>query len=234
MLIQRIKAAYHSFLNRRYSRIWNYLARQDSMKAILSVADSESEFAQSGKRDADWLKDRIPPNSVVLNIGCGIGRVESFFAPHCKEMHSVDISREMLQQATARLASFPNVFLQRLENISLSPFPDHKFDAVFSLLVLQHMDNEDAYRYLLEMNRVLKPGGICIVQFPNLEADKYFDAFLEFVRQETTARSIARTRCYTKQEVEFKMKRAGFEITEFVTNDTDMIAVARKTSESRL
>jgi 2-polyprenyl-3-methyl-5-hydroxy-6-metoxy-1,4-benzoquinol methylase len=47
------------------------------------------------------------------------------------------------------------------------PFPDGTFDVVFSYSVLQHLTKERASTTLVEIRRVLKPGGIAMVQMPN-------------------------------------------------------------------
>jgi len=48
------------------------------------------------------------------------------------------------------------------------PFPDGMFETVFSYSVLQHLAKSDVAAVLPEINRVLKPGGTCLVQMPNV------------------------------------------------------------------
>jgi SAM-dependent methyltransferase len=59
------------------------------------------------------------------------------------------------------------------------PFKDSTFDAVFSLDVLEHVD--DPFQSALEITRVLKPGGVVYIDLPFLQAEHgyphhYFNA----------------------------------------------------------
>jgi ubiquinone/menaquinone biosynthesis C-methylase UbiE len=117
------------------------------MSSILSGIEDEKIFNQKGEEDANELKKIIEPNSVVLDIGCGIGRIETFLAPYCKEIHGIDVSKRMIKWAKKRLKEYNNVFLYKTNGRDLSIFPDNKFDFVFSILVLQHLEKEDAYIY---------------------------------------------------------------------------------------
>ena len=91
------------------------------------------------------------------------------------------------------------------------------FDFVFSFLVLQHMEKEDAYLYLEEMYRVLKPEGIVCLQFPNFLTDTYFDSFFADVHS-NVPRKKNRVRPYTPSEVEFLINKVGFHIKSIVTD----------------
>jgi len=193
-----------------YKVIWNHYARHDAKDWIFTNATDES-FESSGRADADRIARLVESGSVVLNIGCGIGRVEKYLAPKVGEAHAVDISGEMIALARRRLEGLPNVHLREVAlDEYLSAYPDEKFDLVFSLLVLQHMEKEHAYTYLQDAHRVLKPGGLLFVQFPNFLSPEYSEAFLEPVRQRHL--SASRVRTYTVEEARHLMAMLGFEV----------------------
>ena len=50
------------------------------------------------------------------------------------------------------------------------PFPDSYFDAVYHSHVLEHFSKADAFKFIRECYRVLKPGGIIRIAVPNLES----------------------------------------------------------------
>ena len=54
----------------------------------------------------------------VLDIGCGIGRIEKYLAPRVGEMCAVDVSGRMIARARERLAGLPNVRLREVGRAS--------------------------------------------------------------------------------------------------------------------
>ena len=70
-----------------------------------------------------------------------------------------DVDAAMVNAAQARLGDLPQVSVETADVTAL-PFPDDRFDAVTSYLMLHHVINwNDA---LAEVARVLKPGGVFI------------------------------------------------------------------------
>lgn len=215
-----------------YKAAWNQAARADARDAILTGSTAES-FERTGETDAKligrYLRNK---DAIVLNVGCGVGRVERYLAPRVGELHAVDVSGEMLARARERLAGLPNVHLREIGNEEfLSSFEPDRFDLVFSFLVLQHLEREDAFLYLRDAFRVLKPGGVLFVQFPNLLSPEYTRAFLEGV--EVRQRSPGRVRFYTEVEVRHLLAVLGFEVAELwlasgERGDTEIYVAARK------
>tara|TARA_Y100000588_G_scaffold177714_1_gene191712 strand:- start:6018 stop:7136 length:1119 start_codon:yes stop_codon:yes gene_type:complete len=75
------------------------------------------------------------------------------------------------------IVDYPNVDVLAVNQ--LLPFKDATFDAIFSLDVLEHVDNP--FDSAAEIKRVLKPGGILYVDIPFLQAEHgyphhYFNA----------------------------------------------------------
>ena len=210
-----------------YEKTWDYLAKTDVLNAILTGADLNA-FDETGEKDARMLSQFIDNASIVLDVGCGIGRIEKFLGPLCKELHAADVSSEMLKKAKKRLRGQSNIFLQKLNGIDLRCYPDNKFDFVFSMLVLQHMEKEDAFIYLEENYRVLKKGGRVFLQFPNLLSNHYFEYFVESAHGD---RNPARVRPYTIPEVRKIVESIGFEIEsrpDDEANVTEIVMIALK------
>lgn len=214
-----------------YKAVWNYHARHGARDAIFSGSTEES-FEEAGRRDAARIRALAGPEARVLNIGCGIGRVEKYLAPEVAEMHAVDISGEMIARARERLAGLSNVYLREVSPIEyLAAHPDGRFDFVFSLLVLQHLEKEDAFLYLQDAHRVLRPGGTLFVQFPNLRSPEYTESFLAVLR--ARPRSPGRVRPYTEEELRHWMELLGFEIVGLSVEageraDAEIYITARK------
>lgn len=100
----------------------------------------------------------------ILDVGCGTGRGVIDFAQDASLAIGVDASFDMLACAKQKLTADSKCSLavsvaQRL------PFRDATFDAVVSLNFL-HLFNVDTDRMIVaEMKRVLKPGGVLVVDF---------------------------------------------------------------------
>ena len=93
-----------------------------------------------------------------MDFGCGIGRLTRALRPHFRQCHGVDISRHMLEMAR-RLA--PDCDFR--EGHDPSSFPTGQVDFLYSLRVLQHQpDSHRAARLIVDMVRVVAPGGLLI------------------------------------------------------------------------
>ena len=196
---------------------WNSAARADAHDAILTGATPE-QFEESGRGDADRVRRWLRGGDVVLNIGCGVGRVERYLAPLVGELWAVDVSGEMIARARKRLAGLANVHLREVANDEfLRSFEDGRFDVVFSFLVLQHLEKEDAARYLRDVFRVLRPGGVFVGQFPNHLSPEYTRAFFEGL--DLPSRSPGRVRTYTEPEVRHTLETLGFAVEELRFGD---------------
>jgi len=214
-----------------YRAVWNYHARQNAREAIFSGSTEES-FEEAGRRDAERILRLASPGARVLNIGCGIGRVEKYLASGVGELHAVDISGGMIARARARLAGLPNVFLRKVAPAEfLRAFPDSHFDLVFSLLVLQHIEKEDAFLYLEDARRVLRPNGTLFVQFPNLRSPEYTKSFRDVMGNRP--RSPGRVRPYTEEELRHWIEMLGLELASLTVEagtrgDAEFYVTARK------
>lgn len=160
---------------------------------------------------------RLGPDAVVLEVGCGMGAFGHFLAPEVKEYHGADISSSMIQHARTNLSGFSNVSLHELQRCDLRLFPDAKFDAVIFEAVLIHMDREDAFRYMEETFRVLRPGGRAYFMFHSLLAPSGFELFRAMGHSFCDGKGHNfpfRNHVHHPEEVRLYCRQAGFEIVE--------------------
>src|SRR5438094_945805 len=133
-----------------YGSIWVPQDETEAMDQILNVSDPVA-FEAAGRFDADRLSPFIEPTDTVLDLGCGIGRVTRYVAPLCREIWAVDASETMLRLARERLADVPNVRFQLGRGTSLPELDSGSIDFAYSLLTLQHIEREHAFRLLREL-----------------------------------------------------------------------------------
>ena len=93
----------------------------------------------------------------VLEIGCGTGLIMQRLSS--ADVCGVDLSPGMLEHARAR-----GLQVQEASGVDL-PFPTASFELAYSFKVLAHV--EEISQAVRECHRVLKPGGLAILEFYN-------------------------------------------------------------------
>ncbi len=104
----------------------------------------------------------------VLDFGCGTGYFLSKLPKQCT-LHGLDFSFSSVDSAKALLASKANlgevVFVQDLP----SSFPTDKFDVIFLIETIEHLNDFFLDSVLQELHRLLKPGGRLVITTPHNE-----------------------------------------------------------------
>jgi ubiquinone/menaquinone biosynthesis C-methylase UbiE len=150
---------------------WNSRARENAKWYINCFAwnQSDEEFDSTGQLEVErliltdhLLTKELPFKSQrLLEIGCGIGRMTRPMAGTFREVHAVDVSGEMIEQARERLRGFKNVYLHTSNGLDFSMFPNNYFDLIFAAYVFQHVPSQEVIvSNILDACRVLKPGGL--------------------------------------------------------------------------
>jgi SAM-dependent methyltransferase len=146
---------------------WNMAARISATAAISTDCVNEDEFFASGQREADLLRKRglLGPGVNVINIGCGIGRIENAISGEVASITGVDVSERMVELACEK-TRFPNVCFRVVDGKSLEGVESEQYELALSFIVLQHIPRAATASYVLEVARVLKPGGRFLFQIP--------------------------------------------------------------------
>ncbi len=170
--------------------------KESEYRSIYSVEDGHWWY--EGLRDLVFssLREAMPGKVSALDAGCGTGAVLKRLLDEGQKAVGVDFSPTALsfcaQRGLARLVR---------GSVSELPFRDESFDAVVSLDVIYHEAVEDDVEALREFRRVLRKGGVLILNLP---------AF-EFLRSPHDLANQTKRR-YTKAMLAEKLKSAGFSI----------------------
>jgi SAM-dependent methyltransferase len=161
-------------------RDWEDLGSLDPFWAILSDDDRRAagwdlqEFLATGDREIEELLRRAASFGLperhdrALDFGCGVGRLTRPMSGAFGETVGVDISATMIDHARRISAGLKNCSFIHSVQPDLEMLDDASFDLVYSNLVLQHLPDRDAAeRYVQELVRVLRPGGLLAFQIPH-------------------------------------------------------------------
>ena len=106
----------------------------------------------------------LKPEQRLLDIGCGPGSLLRILASRV-HFHSppagLDLSAEMLRRARLEPRERPLDFVQAAA--TALPFAEGAFDVVTCGYVLKHLDDRSLDFFLVEVLRVLKPGGFAVL-----------------------------------------------------------------------
>lgn len=168
------------------------LKTDDSMKEVITFYDRIAPYYDLIYRKESWraLKAGIEENQLiaklknytninkVLDCGTGTGFYSILLANHGYKVIGCDISSKMLAEANKNLEKY----LKQQNNCKFieadfRKLSDHfergTFDAVISFgNTLSHISLSELESTFKEMREILKPGGICIFEFDNLESFK--------------------------------------------------------------
>ncbi len=111
--------------------------------------------------DLDWKSARI------ADVGAGRGYFTRVLSDALARTHGL-VPREHLSACDLRPEAFEfeGLTCERTSADGRTPWPDNTFDAVVSIEVIEHVENQ--FEFLRELARIAKPGGLVIVTTPNV------------------------------------------------------------------
>lgn len=113
-----------------------------------------------------WIAQQLRDCHSVLDIGCGSGKLSgAIAAAGVPDVWGIDASPYQLKIASR---DFPGIKLvQGLAE--RTPFDDERFDGVAACFVFHELPTDVQDAVLVEMRRVLRPGGRIVISEPSAE-----------------------------------------------------------------
>lgn len=200
--------------------VWN-----DLELGVLLDSERVRQALPGTVRGAAWAPDRpfvdallphLDPKADALEIGCGVGRIARQVAPKVATLTCSDVSAPMLREARANLGELTNVSWVRTRGYWLETLPDAGFDVVYAHAVLVFFDPYPAIAMLDSIRRVLREGGVCVLDFHTMDGREWAEeAVLTARRYSHRGTFGARvSRPYTRSQVKAMYEATGFEVVE--------------------
>ncbi|WP_211093498.1 class I SAM-dependent methyltransferase [Cohnella fermenti] len=115
---------------------------------------TELESWKREERESFLVRLKEANARTLLEIGAGTGRDSLYFGDRGLDVTAIDLSEEMVRLCTEK------GIRARLMDFYKLDVPDGAFDAVYALNCLLHVPKSKLDGVLLEIKRVLKPGGL--------------------------------------------------------------------------
>ena len=133
--------------------------------------------------EIEYVLTKIRPQDLILELGCGYGRLIPRISRKAKKVIGIDISGPSLRLAGKMLKKIPNMALLEMNAIKLA-FKDKVFNKVFCIqngISAFHVNPKTVIR---ESIRVTKPGGKILF---SSYSEKFWSYRLEWFRLQSDA-----------------------------------------------
>jgi SAM-dependent methyltransferase len=130
------------------------------------------------------IKNFIDPNSTIIDVGCGTGRLEFALADKCKSVLGIDLSKRNIDRANLSLLENPDakILFQHNNIIEIISKGNVHFDFAILTYVIHEINAEERVNLLIDMARVSGKiiVGDYLVPWPK-GFGSYFSEAIEFI-----------------------------------------------------
>jgi ubiquinone/menaquinone biosynthesis C-methylase UbiE len=190
-------------------------------------------FEVIGRRELAILTaEGLTPASTLVDLGCGIGRMAVHAIPFLVGGHYIgtDVAPSMLERAQARIAPVipdPPCRVSWVKQVGTTfAVPDQSVDAFCAYSVFTHIEHEDAFNFLVDARRAVRPGGFFVFSCLPMDLLASREIFLASAAMDHAARwSVVRNVTTTVDFMESIARLAGWRVRRWYTGDEENIAL---------
>lgn len=194
------------------------------------IADDYARTRVFIPEDIRSLGEYTGADDRVLDLGCANGRFFEVVKNKNADFFGIDVSEKLINIAKEK---YPEAKFRVASGLKL-PFPENYFDKIYSISVIHNIPSKKfQLQYLVEAGRVLKPGGLLILRVWDFWSRKegirlflkyallkiigksqldFKDIFLPWKNSRGGIATQRYFHCFTKNEIESLIKKAGFQI----------------------
>ncbi|MBT5832179.1 MAG: class I SAM-dependent methyltransferase, partial [Candidatus Latescibacteria bacterium] len=144
-------------LHYKYTTVASYEKRVQEVGNPLGL---DAYFRRRGRHEADIFLSGLKEESLILDLGCGVGLTSLYFWIKEHRVVSTDLGQALLERCRER--GLRN--LARLDQEHV-PFAPESFDGVWSHTALNHVPKAILREKLCQIGELVKPGAqffICV------------------------------------------------------------------------
>jgi 2-polyprenyl-3-methyl-5-hydroxy-6-metoxy-1,4-benzoquinol methylase len=142
----------------------------------------------------------------VLEVGCGSGLGSLFLGQHCRRVVGLDVKGTELQEAKS-INRRANVEFR--EGDVLSDADPTQYDVVVALDVIEHLSEQDGFRFIESLRSRVRPAGMVILGTPSIYSFPY----------QSPLSQASHVKCYDQQELISQVDRCFHRVLAFSMND---------------
>jgi 2-polyprenyl-6-hydroxyphenyl methylase/3-demethylubiquinone-9 3-methyltransferase len=138
-----------------------YLGYRSAHAEAVDYSDGELVRIQKGARLIEGFTGRWAAPLLLLDVGCGAGTLHRFLTQERYTLIGTELNPQLCHEAARHYRRVIQLDLEERW-----PIKDGTIHVVFAAALLEHIF--DYHDLLNECNRVLRPGGLLVVEVPNL------------------------------------------------------------------
>ena len=205
-------------------------SKTDTANEYDGEMESFRDYDQEVEAFLEKLNVSNPCELTVIDIGCGTGAFSIHAAKHFKQIHAVDVSKEMIKVASAK-AEARNLKNIKFHNSGFLQFqPEAEADIINTKWAFHHLPDYWKQAGLLNMNKMLKLGGALFMSDVVFKSDpdyeKNIDILISQLSKDFSEAFVNEVKVHIRDEystfdwvLQGLIERAGFNIERMNTED---------------
>lgn len=152
---------------KNYDDFWLKASNKSNWREYILPKRNTKEFNNEGILEASNLNKYYNNKDIVLEFGCGIGRVLQQINVDDKNKIGVDVCQKFLDEIKSPIKKI------KTDGVFINGIEDNSVNFIYSLMVFQHINKNDHITLLKQLYSFLSVGGKMLIQFPKYENTYY-------------------------------------------------------------
>jgi len=197
--------------------------------------DSQMESFRDYEKEVIGFFDKLnasnPGDLTVIDMGCGTGAFAIHASRYFRHIHAVDVSQGMLDIASSKASAGDIGNIEFNKSGFLQFKPAEQVDIIYTKWAFHHLPDYWKQAGLLNMNRILKTGGVLFLSDLVFEFDPDYetntDTFINEISKGFGKEFADETKLHIRDEfstfdwiLQGLIERAGFNIEQTDTSDS--------------